>query len=327
MPFRSLLLICSLAFISIITTGCSATFNQVSANSPLPGPQLSQQIAAQTVALVSDDGSPGDIHGTFCSAVWVGQRTLLTANHCLEGYAKHLHQMQQLQALIKYGVPEDAAEIALSLGLEELDSDDPTMPDEIKQMLQIISQVPPVSPDTLHIAYIVQSEVIDIGVAPRALHQAQVVARTPHKDLALLQAYGFIPPHAVAPLADTSPLVGAQVEVMGTPYYNFWLYRQGVVGAYRHSLQHDGMTEIDGPFLQASILITNGDSGGGLFDDRGHLVGIISFMNKGEPALGGFAIPLDTLRGFMAGQHLVPLKLSPSTKDPVLDDEKLPEIQ
>lgn len=324
MAFRLPTLLVILFSIFCFTSGCSATFNQTSPQAALSGPQLADNIGQSTVALVSD--APGDDdHGTFCSAVWVGHHTILTANHCLEGYAKHLLQAEQVKALLHMGMPLEMALMAVELA-EDVDLDDPTVPTEVRAIVMVIRSVPPVNPDTLHIAYIVRDEVVDIGVAPKAIHHAQVVARIIRGDLAILRTYGPTPAHSYAHLAQVSPPVGAQIEVMGTPHHNFWLYRQGVVGAYRHTLKHDGFDKLDGPFMQISLLITHGDSGGGVFDDHGCLVGIDSFMEPGEPALGGYAIPLVTIRGFLAGQHLVPIKLDTNAKDPVLDlDEKLPQ--
>lgn len=91
------------------------------------------------------------------------------------------------------------------------------------------------------------------------------------------------PPVKIAPAA--SLRVGQRVYALGNPEGLELTFSEGLFSALRGAE--------DNKRMQISATITHGSSGGGLFDDQGHLVGITSSGLK-EGGLGlNFAIPAD----------------------------------
>jgi serine protease Do len=81
------------------------------------------------------------------------------------------------------------------------------------------------------------------------------------------------PPHAVAPLAAAS--AGQEVRTMGHPLGLWWSYSTGTVSAVRALY---GMR-----YVQSTAPISPGNSGGGLFDSSGALLGVaVFYMPRGE---------------------------------------------
>lgn len=86
-------------------------------------------------------------------------------------------------------------------------------------------------------------------------------------DLAVLEAVGRLPAHAVAEPGPT-PRYADRVLVVGHPQGLGWSVAEGLVTGTR---TYDGAH-----WLQASAPVWFGNSGGGLFDTHGRLVGITS---------------------------------------------------
>jgi hypothetical protein len=296
-----------------VFAGCSSNMGRVQ-HPVLSNPQLADLTGQETVALVHDFGESDTIHGAFCSAVWVGHKTILTAAHCVRGYAEMKRKIMILNALVQDGYPPELAMMLMQLGAFDQPPDEDSPP-IMKHIWEIVQSIPPVNKMTMDIPYIVQQEVVDIGVAPTAIHHSKVLALNESVDLALLEAQGIVPSpdHPVAHLADSTPVVGDAVSVMGHNNGNFWLFRQGIVSAYRHSMAAEDV-DIQGPFIQISASVGPGDSGSGVFDAHGDLVGLNSFINI--EIQGAYCIHLETIRGFLAGQHMVTLKIDPNVPDP-----------
>lgn len=307
-----------LTILCLFTFGCATHL----ANPVLSGPQLAQHTSAQTVALVSDFGVKDTEHDPFCTGVWVGQRTILTAYHCVAGYAEHQYILRQIQTLVDHGVPLFIAQLLVRTGvLDDIKPDDPEASQDMKDAAALVQQVIPVPALGLDMPYIIQGEVTDMGMAPITFHHSTAYFLNKKSDLALLQVGGNPPAHLVAQLAATTPMVGENVAVVGHPHGNFWTYKTGVVSAYRSTMKYVGMKKVDGPFLQISAAVTNGDSGGGVFNDRGQLVGIVSFANA--EMVGGYCIHLETIRSLLLGAQLVTAKLQPTSVDPDLTNAPL----
>ena len=160
------------------------------------------------------------------------------------------------------------------------------------------------------ISYVTPAEAGDIGKQVKNHHFASVYYLDPKADLALLKAVGTeIPKHRSAKLAASSPVVGANIYTDGSPSSAYFSFRRGMVSAYREDMSEAGIPEdIHGPFLQASIPISFGDSGGGLFDEDGNLIGIASFMS-GEAPDTGFYVHLKTIKKIMMEHQLLPIPL------------------
>lgn len=91
-------------------------------------------------------------------------------------------------------------------------------------------------------------------------------------------------------LAPTSPRLGAPVGVLGFPFGARSLTLQ--VGVVANPDVDDRMW-VDGNLLP-------GDSGGAIINNAGHLVGVTSAFKYFAAAHIGVAVPLDTLRAFVA---------------------------
>jgi S1-C subfamily serine protease len=137
----------------------------------------------------------------------------------------------------------------------------------------------------------------DIDISENAIyHDSRVIAFDNSVDLALIQAEGVIPTHLVTLLPTELPAIGEIVYQVGHPHKLYWSFSSGEVSAYRHS------GEI-GDVIQANISIWYGNSGGGLFDRDGKLIGICS--RKLEIPSMGYYVHLDSIKRFLDGAHLI----------------------
>lgn len=296
-------------------SGCAA--HQPAVNLP-SGPQQAQLDSDMAVTLVSDFGSL-DSHQAFCSGVWVSPTVIMTAGHCVEGYSHMKRRSNMIHALVQSGVPEEIAILVTALDPEEMDPADPDMPPMLLDMIKTMMTVPPVPEMGLDVPYIVPSQVVDNGASPTGFQHTSAFFIDHRADIALLKVTGFVPQHLSAKAAAHSPLVGEEVNSIGTVHGEYFAFRHETVAAYRHSEKHDGMKDIDGPFMQLSgSKISHGDSGSGVFNSRGQLVGITSFVDEGAGL--GFCIHLNTIRGVLIGQRLMTGHIDVRAKDPDLQD-------
>jgi len=296
-------------FLTAILMGCCTQPN----NAHPTVPEIAKIANGDTVALIADFN-----HKPFCTGVWVSSTTILTANHCIEGYAKMLHTMAAIKALEEDGCPDELAHMLANLDLEVLQraaEDDPLA----QHILDIVLSIPQVNPDNLVIPYTVEREVVNIGESPKKLYHSVSAIRTPDEDLALLRIdlAEDIRSHGIAELADKIPEVGESVYITGQVLGDFWSFKGGLVSAYRHDMDEEGITA-KGPFMQTSVIMGPGDSGGGVFNSDGKLIGIASFI---EPAAHfSFCVHLETIRGFLQGQRLAPVHIDPAAPDPDLSN-------
>jgi S1-C subfamily serine protease len=110
-------------------------------------------------------------------------------------------------------------------------------------------------------------------------------------DLALIEAPCPAEVEAVAWQATDEIQIGEQVFAVGNPAGLGWTYTRGVVSALR--LHEYGTRKV--PVIQTDTRIGPGNSGGGLYNQKGELIGINTFVvsssrySAGESGLG-FAI-------------------------------------
>lgn len=125
-------------------------------------------------------------------------------------------------------------------------------------------------------------------------YKAAIVARSEETDLALLKidATGL----TAATLGDSdSYQTGDAIYVVGNPLGNFVLsVSQGIISGLDRAVNIEGSTMY---LTQVDAAVNPGNSGGGLFDSDGKLIGIVNAKNTGIDVEGmGFAIPIDTVR-------------------------------
>jgi S1-C subfamily serine protease len=109
-----------------------------------------------------------------------------------------------------------------------------------------------------------------------------LVAKDAKHDLALVRDKGA-PAHGVASISE--PVVGRSAAAMGHSLGLWWSYSRGEVAAVRiHEFDSDGPVW----WVQATTPISPGNSGGGLFDSEGSLIGIAAGILRGGESLNLF---------------------------------------
>lgn len=207
-----------LLLISLLGACCSSNPPPVA---PAPTTARAGELTSKTVALVDVDEEEGTTRA-YCTGVWVGPKTILTAAHCVE---------------------EDPLTGAFGLNT--------------------------------HFRYAVREDIFVNGSAIEAkypaTHEADVSVRDEAHDLALLTVNGPLPAHQIAELGP-NPEQGARVESMGHAKGLWWSYSSGDVAAIRFApLGSEPML-----WIQTTTPISPGNSGGGLFDEDGRLIGVCS---------------------------------------------------
>lgn len=145
--------------------------------------------------------------------------------------------------------------------------------------------------------YVVESEVKEVMDDPAAIHRAEVVAFDKDHDVALIKAdAGGMPAHDVAALPSEMPAVGEHVYWVGHPRGMYWTYAEGTISGYRG----DDSSGI-GKVVQVNGTVWFGNSGGGVFDSSGHLVGICSRLTK-VPFMNYF-VHVDSLKKLLKDYH------------------------
>lgn len=242
MRFR--LLLSGLLLITLLGACCSS--NPAPAL-PAPATDRARELTSKTVALVMTDEESGATRA-YCTGVWVGPKTILTAAHCVE-----------------------QSPLAGFLGVEE------------------------------RFRYAVREDVFVNGSTIEAkypeTHGAEVAVRDEDHDLALLTASGPLPAHQIAEIGP-NPEQGAHVHAMGHSKGLWWSYSSGDVAAIRFApLGSDPMT-----WIQTTAPVSPGNSGGGLFDMDGKLIGICS-RSLGSPRAQNvnFYVHTDYLRLLLKG--------------------------
>jgi serine protease Do len=125
---------------------------------------------------------------------------------------------------------------------------------------------------------------------------ARVVSLSRTEDIALLKVDSTPPRAAVATLGDSGALKpGQRLFAIGAPYGLEHTLTTGVVSALRTNDRPGLMPK---HLVQTDVPLNQGNSGGPLFNEKGEVVGIASFMlsqNGGSVGLN-FAVPSNTVR-------------------------------
>jgi serine protease Do len=145
---------------------------------------------------------------------------------------------------------------------------------------------------------------------------ASAQAANAERDLCLLTVPGLVAP--VARLGNASNLaIGQMVSALG---YTGGLGIQSSDGEVIELHRHEG-----GHVIQSSNWFSSGASGGGLFDEAGRLVGILTFRLRGGET-HYYAAPVEWVQQLMASAR-APSSASSSTSAPALDPKALPYWQ
>lgn len=118
-----------------------------------------------------------------------------------------------------------------------------------------------------------------------AAHSATVRVADEERDLCVLDVPGLDAP--AVPLGTVANLrVGQRVYAIGAPLGLELTLSEGIVSSLR--------VVPEGKVIQTTAPVSPGSSGGGLFDTRGELVGIVTFQSRDGQNLN-FAVPVDWL--------------------------------
>ncbi len=121
-------------------------------------------------------------------------------------------------------------------------------------------------------------------------YTATPIALSKEIDAALLEIKG-LPPIPYRQLSPTQPKPGTPIRLYGQPAPNLGTITSGIVSAYRK-------VSGQGRLMLSDAFTTPGFSGGGVFDDKDNLVGLIT--GRTQDKRGGFSyiIPSDRLKNF-----------------------------
>ncbi len=122
-------------------------------------------------------------------------------------------------------------------------------------------------------------------------YTATPIALNKEIDVALLEIKG-LPPVPYRQLASIRPKPGTPIRLYGQPAPNLGTITSGIVSAYRK-------VSGQGRLMMSDAFTTPGFSGGGVFDDKDNLVGLIT--GRTQDKRGGFSyiIPSDQLKIFL----------------------------
>ena len=133
---------------------------------------------------------------------------------------------------------------------------------------------------------------ISVKLANGASYEATLIGADSENDIAVIKidATGLTP----ATFGRSSTLVKGDIVIaIGNPLGSLGgTVTNGIISALERSITIDGETMT---LLQTSAAISPGNSGGGLFNAAGELIGIVNAKSSGSGVEGlGFAIPVDT---------------------------------
>lgn len=208
-------------------------------------------------------------YNPYCSGVWVSRDLILTANHCAAGITmiKKFRSMGPVGRHLAESATPSIYERSHTMGVE--------------------------------MNFIVQREANNLDEKPKLIHKGKVVASNPAHDLALVKVDSLsVPQHQIAQLSKQNPRIASDLMTVGNPGGIIFSISKVTVAGYREHisriLEKKGTI---GPFIQVTGPIWRGNSGGGLFNESGDLVGIIAFIAYAPGQC--FSIPIISIKEFL----------------------------
>lgn len=226
---------------------------------------LISNINDSTIALIIDEQSDAPSIRAYCAGVWVNKNTILTAAHCVEDAGK----------------PEIQEEDETIMLLKEL----------------LTSKI--WDPTNQPVTYITRNDAFDKNNVNVNLHQTFpangiVAAFNKEIDLALIKS-NTSSTHSTVSLSTQTMTTGDDVFCVGHSLGLVWSYSEGRISQTRIM---KGANSFDYKVFQISIPVAMGNSGGGAFNEKGNLIGIMSYyMPAGEDL--AFFVHVDVIRKFL----------------------------
>lgn len=143
-------------------------------------------------------------------------------------------------------------------------------------------------------AHVVEgAQQITVKLNDGTTYNATLIGSDSRSDIAVIKidASGLTP----AILGDSDTIaIGETAIAVGNPSNLGVTSTDGIISALNRSVTVEGNTM---NLIQTSAAISPGNSGGGLFNSKGELIGIVNAKNADENAEGlGFAIPINTAK-------------------------------
>ena len=143
-------------------------------------------------------------------------------------------------------------------------------------------------------AHVVEgAQQITVKLNDGTTYNATLIGSDSQSDIAVIkiEATGLTP----AVLGDSDTIaIGETAIAVGNPSNLGVTSTDGIISALNRSVTVEGNTM---NLIQTSAAISPGNSGGGLFNSKGELIGIVNAKNADENAEGlGFAIPINTAK-------------------------------
>ena len=159
--------------------------------------------------------------------------------------------------------------------------------------VQAISERMEVAPDDVAIHYILsQDEPKDMVGEPSASHLAKVKRYDVDHDIALLTTFED---HQFVQVASQRPEILERLTFMTNPHGMYFSAGVGWLASVREKI---GNVDSDGPWLQIDeVGVFHGSSGGGAFNARGELVGLVDFGQSVPQVL--FCVDTTTINKFV----------------------------
>lgn len=126
-------------------------------------------------------------------------------------------------------------------------------------------------------------------------HEAVIMNVNLSSDLALLEVKGPTYDHDTVQLSEDPIFDGMTVHIVGHPIGVVYTYTTGTVSSSTRKAQNvvGDYTKI----LQVSAPVYFGNSGGGVFDDEGKLLGVASYISKAP--LTAYFVHRDVIKSFL----------------------------
>lgn len=120
-------------------------------------------------------------------------------------------------------------------------------------------------------------------------------------DLALVKVIAKLPNTRASHVACDMPVRGDKAYVVGNPMAVLYSsVTVGVVSSVQREYGTIGVDDMDGGVMQISSGVVGGNSGGGVYNASGNLIGVTVRASQINEILG-FAVPLDVVKTFLNG--------------------------